>query len=58
MTSEGMDRDLVWTERLAVRAHFLICNECRNFAQQVQALRAFARALVDHVCPAADRPDE
>ncbi len=58
IASDGMDRDLDWTERIRVRAHLLICVGCRNFVRQIQALRTFARALVDHAQPAVDRPDD
>ena len=58
MISEGMDRDLEWTAQLGIRAHLLMCDGCSNFARQVQALRTFSRALVDHVNHAVDRLDE
>ncbi len=58
MISDGMDRDLDWTEQIGVRAHLLMCGSCSNFAQQVRALRAFSRALVDHMHRAIDHPNE
>ena len=58
MISEGMDRDLDWATQLGVRAHLLMCDGCSNFAQQVQALRTFSRALIDHVHRAVDRLDK
>jgi hypothetical protein len=58
MISEGMDRDLDWTAQLAIRAHLLVCDGCSNFARQVQALRTFSRALVDHAHHAIGCLDE
>jgi len=41
---EGQDRKLGFTERLAVRAHLLLCTACRRFAAQMALLReAFRR---------------
>ena len=58
MISEGMDRDLDWTEQLGVRTHMLMCDGCRNFAQQFKALRTFSHALVDQVHRSVDRPEK
>lgn len=58
MISDGMDRDLDWTEQIGIRAHLLMCESCSNFAQQVRALRAYSRALFDHLHEAAARPKE
>jgi hypothetical protein len=33
------DRRLSWPERLAIRAHFMICEACPRFAQQVRTMR-------------------
>jgi hypothetical protein len=35
-----------------------MCDGCSNFVRQVQALRTFSRALVDHVHHAVDRSVE
>ena len=33
------DRALRWPERLAIRAHFVICAACPRFAAQVRTMR-------------------
>lgn len=58
LISDGMDRDLDWTDQLGVRAHLLMCDGCSNFAKQVEALRTFSRALVDQVHGAVGRLDD
>ncbi len=57
MISEGLDRELGWSENVAVRVHLLMCDGCRNFAQQMRALRTFARAFSSRADHAADSPD-
>ncbi|MDX1374501.1 MAG: zf-HC2 domain-containing protein [Burkholderiales bacterium] len=45
LVSEGLDRDLAFGERVAMRLHFAICRGCRNFEDQVLRLRAAVKAL-------------
>ncbi len=33
------DRRLNWSERLAIRVHFMICKACPRFEQQVRTMR-------------------
>ncbi|MCV2358345.1 zf-HC2 domain-containing protein [Paucibacter sp. TC2R-5] len=41
---EGEERPLRSSEKLAVRAHFLICKACTNFGKQVELMsKASAR---------------
>ena len=39
LVSDSLDRDLRWPERVAVRAHVLICRSCRGFKRQLLFLR-------------------
>lgn len=33
------DRDLAWTERVAVRSHMVACKNCPRFERQVLTMR-------------------
>ncbi len=35
LVSDALDRDLSWSERLAVRSHHLCCRSCRRLAKQI-----------------------
>jgi hypothetical protein len=39
MVLEGEERPLGQTEKLIVRAHYLICRGCTNFGKQVELMR-------------------
>lgn len=52
LISEGMDRRLSMTERIALRLHLGICDACTRFTSQVEFLR---RAL--KVFPGPDDRD-
>jgi len=45
LVSEGLDRDLAFGERVALRVHFMMCKGCRNFEDQMERLRAAVQAL-------------
>ena len=45
LVSEGLDRDLGFGERVALRVHFLMCKGCRNFEGQMTMLRKVLRDL-------------
>jgi len=45
LVSEGLDRDLGFGERVALRVHFLMCKGCRNFERQMTMLRKILRDL-------------
>ncbi len=47
LASQDMDEPLGVADRLALRAHVLICRSCRRFNRQVRRIRVAARAL-DH----------
>ena len=44
LLSEAQERELGMGERLALRAHTLMCSGCRNFGAQLKLLRSAARA--------------
>jgi predicted anti-sigma-YlaC factor YlaD len=39
LVSEGLDRELGFGERVALRVHFMMCKGCRNFEDQMAQLR-------------------
>jgi hypothetical protein len=45
LVSMGLDRDLAFGERVALRVHFLMCKGCRNFEAQMMLLRRAMRDL-------------
>lgn len=40
---QGEDRSLAVTERLAVKLHQLMCDNCRRFQRQVKLMRAASK---------------
>lgn len=44
---EKYERRLSWRERLGIRIHYLICDACRRFEQQMQFLRKAARRYAE-----------
>jgi predicted anti-sigma-YlaC factor YlaD len=49
LVSQGLDRDLGFTERVKLRVHLAICNGCTNFSEQVAFLRKATAKLADEV---------
>ena len=47
LVSQGLDRRLGLTERVALRLHLLICDGCTNFSRQVAFLRKALSRLAD-----------
>jgi hypothetical protein len=39
LLSQGLDRPLMFRERLALRLHLLMCGACQRFARQLRYLR-------------------
>jgi predicted anti-sigma-YlaC factor YlaD len=39
LVSQGLDRELGFTERVQLRVHLAICAGCTNFSKQVALLR-------------------
>ncbi len=53
LVSEGLDRELRFGERVALRVHFMMCKGCRNFEDQMARLR---RAMQDLSRAEDERP--
>jgi Putative zinc-finger len=53
LISQGMDRRLSVTERIALRLHVGICDACTRFTAQVDFLRRALRAF-----PGPDDPED
>jgi hypothetical protein len=47
LVSQGLDRDLGFTERVKLRVHLGICNGCTNFRNQMAFLRDAMARLAD-----------
>ena len=45
LVSQGLDRELTFGERTALRVHFAICQGCRNENRQLAFLRQAMRKL-------------
>lgn len=45
LISQGLDRDLAFGERVALRVHFAICLGCRRASRQMAFLRRAVRML-------------
>ncbi|AOS98568.1 hypothetical protein AUP74_03202 [Microbulbifer aggregans] len=44
LVSEAQERELGLSERMGLRMHLAICRGCRNFAEQMEAMRKICRA--------------
>jgi hypothetical protein len=47
LVSQGLDRDLGFTERVKLRVHLAICDGCTNFSKQMTFLREAMAKLAD-----------
>jgi len=47
LVSQGLDRNLGFGERVALRVHLAICDGCTNFKNQVAFLRKAVSRLGD-----------
>ena len=45
IVSQGLDRELGFTERVRLRVHLAICDGCTNFKDQVAFLRQAVKQL-------------
>jgi hypothetical protein len=45
LVSRGLDRDLGFGQRVALRVHLAICDGCTNFRNQVAFLRRAVKQL-------------
>lgn len=41
--SDGMDRELSWIERAALRGHLVSCRSCKRFRRQLRVIDAAAK---------------
>ncbi len=48
LVSERQDRTLSFGERIALRLHLVICEGCRNAAEQIEFLRRAMSRLAAH----------
>lgn len=39
LVTQSMDRRLTWTERLGMRIHLAVCDNCTRFAKQMRLIR-------------------
>jgi len=47
LASQGMDRELAFGERVALRLHLAICIGCRRAGRQMRLLRQAVRELAE-----------
>lgn len=47
LVSQGLDRELGFTERVRLRVHLAICDGCTNFSKQVAFLREALAKLAE-----------
>jgi predicted anti-sigma-YlaC factor YlaD len=47
LVSQGLDRDLGFTERVRLRVHLAICEGCTNFSRQMAFLRKAMAKLAE-----------
>jgi hypothetical protein len=45
LVSQGLDRELAFGERVALRVHFAVCVGCRRAGRQMRFLRRAVREL-------------
>ncbi len=49
IVSQSLDRPLTTRERFALKFHLLICKYCKNFSQQLNAMRVALKANLQAV---------
>lgn len=47
LVSQGLDRELAFGERVALRVHFTICTGCRRASRQMEFLRRAMQQLAE-----------
>jgi predicted anti-sigma-YlaC factor YlaD len=47
LVSQGLEREMSFTERVRLRVHLAICDGCTNFSQQIAFLRKATAKLAD-----------
>ena len=43
LVTESLDRRLTWRERLGMRIHLAVCDNCARFARQMRLIRTWLR---------------
>jgi len=49
LTSKDMETSLPWYTRLEMKAHYLMCETCHRYAQQLQFMNKALRVFEGHV---------
>jgi anti-sigma factor RsiW len=53
-SSDYLDGQLSFRERLMVRHHLMVCPSCRRFIRQMRLMQATLRAMPEETVPDAD----
>jgi hypothetical protein len=56
LASEACDRKLTWRERWRVRMHYLICDWCRRYTEQLRLLHRLTPQLAEKAPQFRQRP--
>ena len=57
LSSESLDRELSFVEKLAVRSHSIYCGACRRYARQIERIRRVMRSFPERIELDEDRPE-
>ena len=49
LVSQGLDRKLSLSERLAINLHIMMCSRCGSFQRQTRFIRKAARRYTEHL---------
>ncbi|MDD2737975.1 MAG: zf-HC2 domain-containing protein [Methylomonas lenta] len=49
LVSQGLDKKLSFSERLAIKVHVMMCSGCRNFQSQSQFIRKAAQGYSEQL---------
>jgi Putative zinc-finger len=49
LISQSLDRSLTLRERLALKLHLFICNQCKQFSQHMQTLRVAIKTMLSSI---------
>lgn len=55
LMSESQDRALTITERMSLKLHIMMCSGCRNFREQMDAIRLMTRSYTKGKHDPADK---
>ena len=55
LVSQGLDKQLSLSERLAIGVHMMICSGCRNFQSQSQFIRKAAQGYTEQLQKRLDK---